>query len=207
MYLISLYPQQPYFYFSHLYKYSRILNYLYYLEQYSFIFRKRLYIYMDSLILGLDPGSTIGYAILNLNGELIKIESLRNSSIDKTISKVNELGKIVIIGTDVSPVPKFVDKVASNLGAEVIEPNESLLLKYKNKVTKEFLKDKNIKIKNKHELDALAAALIAFKHYQPLFNRIDNHLNKINKNYLNNKIKNTVLTKKISIKNAIEKYG
>lgn len=161
---------------------------------------------MESLILGLDPGSTVGYAVLNLKGELIKIESLRNTDINETISKVNELGKIVLIGTDVSPAPKFVDKVASNLGAEVVEPKDNLLLKYKNKVTKEFLKDNDIKLKNKHELDALAAALIAFKHYQPLFNRIDNHLNQINKNYLNNKIRNTVLTKKISIKKAIEKY-
>ena len=161
---------------------------------------------MELLILGLDPGSTIGYAVLNLEGKLVKIESSRNSSLNQTISKVNKLGKIVVIGTDVTPAPKFVDKAASNLGAEVIEPKDDLLLKYKKKLTKEFLKDKDIKIKNKHELDALAAALNAFKHYKPLFNKIDNHLNQINKEYLNNKIKNTVLVNKISIKKALEKY-
>ncbi len=159
---------------------------------------------MESLILGLDPGSTIGYAVLDLDGRLVKIESLRNCDLNKAVSKINKLGKIIVVGTDVNPVPKFVDKVASNFGAKVIEPKDDLQLKYKHKVTKEFLKDKKIKIKNKHELDALAAALIAFKHYQPLFNKIDNHLNQINKNYLNKKIKNSVLIKEIPIKKAID---
>ncbi len=162
---------------------------------------------MELIILGLDPGSTIGYAALNLDGELLKIESSKNSNLNQTISKVNMLGKIVVVGTDVNPAPKFVGKVASNLGAEIVEPKDDLLLKYKKKLTKEFLKDKEIKIKNKHELDALAAALAAFKHYKPLFNKIDNHLNQINKLYLNKKIKNTVLVNKMSIKKALEKYG
>lgn len=162
---------------------------------------------MELLILGLDPGSTVGYAALNLNGQLVKIESIRNSDLGKTISRVNKLGKIVAVGTDVHPVPKFVNKLASNLGANIVEPKDDLLLKYKKRLTKEFLKDKEIKLKNKHELDALAAALAAFKHYKPLFNKIDNHLNQINKLYLNQKIKNTVLTKNISIKEALEKHG
>ena len=114
------------------------------------------------------------------------------------------MGKVVAVGTDVSPVPKFVDKFASNFGAKIIEPKNDLQLRYKKKLTKEYLKDKNIKVKNKHELDALAAALVAFKHYQPLFNKINNHLNQINKEYLNKEIKNTVLRKEIPIKRAID---
>ena len=162
---------------------------------------------MESLILGLDPGSTIGFALLDLNGKLIEIKSLRNSDIGKVIFEINKLGgKIIVVGTDVNPVPKFVDKVASNFGAKIIEPKEDVNLKYKKKLTKEFLKDKEIKLKNKHEIDALAAALIAFKHYQPLFNKIDSHLNQINKLYLNKKIKKTVVTKELSIKRALEKY-
>ncbi len=159
---------------------------------------------MESLILGIDPGSTIGFAVLDLDGKLVKIDSLRNCDLNKAVSKIRGLGKIIAVGTDVKPAPKFVDKFASNFGAKIIEPKDDLQLKYKHKVTKEFLKNKKIKVKNKHELDALAAALIAFKHYQPLFNKIDNHLNQINKNYLNKKIKNTVLTKEIPIKKAID---
>ena len=159
---------------------------------------------MESLILGIDPGSTVGYAALDLDGNLVKLESLRNCDLNKAVSKINKLGKIVVIGTDVNPVPKFVDKIASNFGAKVIEPRDDLQLKYKKKLTKEFLRDNKIKVKNKHELDALAAALVAFKHYQPLFNRIDNHLNQINKNHLNKKIKNIVLINEIPIKIAID---
>ena len=159
---------------------------------------------MESLILGIDPGSTIGYAVLDLDGKLVKLDSLRNSDLNKTVSKINGLGKVVAVGTDVSPVPKFVDNFASNFGAKIIEPKNDLQLRYKKKLTKEYLKDKNIKVKNKHELDALAAALVAFKHYQPLFNKINNHLNQINKEYLNKEIKNTVLRKEIPIKRAID---
>ena len=159
---------------------------------------------MELLILGLDPGSTVGYAALNLDGELIKLDSMRNCDLGRVISIINSLGNIIAVGTDVTPVPKFVDKFASNFGAKIIEPKDDLLLKYKKKVTKEFLKDKDIKVKNKHELDALAAALAAFKHYQPLFNKIDNHLNQMNKSYLNKSVKNKVLKNSISIKKAVE---
>ncbi|MEK6937048.1 MAG: DUF460 domain-containing protein [Nanoarchaeota archaeon] len=159
---------------------------------------------MESLILGIDPGSTIGFAVLDLDGKLIKLESLRNCDLNKAVSKINGLGKIIAVGTDVKPVPKFVGKFASNFGAKVIEPKDDLQFKYKQKVTKEFLKDKKVRIKNKHEMDALAAALFAFKHYQPLFNKINNHLNQINKGYLNKEIKNSVLRKEIPIKRAIE---
>lgn len=161
---------------------------------------------MELLILGLDPGSTVGFAALNLDGELVTLDSVRNCDLAHAISKINPLGKIIVVGTDVTPVPKFVNKFASNFGAKIIEPKDDLLLKYKKKVTKEFLKNQDIKVKNKHELDALAAALAAFKHYKPLFNKIDNHLNQINKLYLKKNIKNSVLTNDVPIKKALEEY-
>ena len=158
---------------------------------------------MESLILGIDPGSIIGYAVLDIEGKLLKLDSLQNSDLSKIISKINCLGKIVVVGTDINPAPKFVDKFASNFGAKIIVPKNDLLLKYKRKLINNFLKNKDIKIKNKHQLDALAVALIAFKHYQPLFNKIDNNLNNENKIRFGKKIKNTVILKRIPIKKAL----
>ncbi|MBI2671794.1 DUF460 domain-containing protein [Candidatus Woesearchaeota archaeon] len=159
---------------------------------------------MNSLILGIDPGSTIGYAVLDFDGNLLHLGSVRNSNISNVISKIKNYGKVAVVGADVNPAPKFVNKFASNFGAELITPKDNPLFRHKQKLAKEFLKDKKIKTKDRHQMAALAAALIAFKHYQPLFNRINNHLVQVNKEKLIKEVRNTVILEKVSIKKALE---
>ena len=157
----------------------------------------------ELLILGIDPGSTVGFSVLNLDGDLLLLDSLKNVDLNSVVIKARDIGKVFIIGTDVNPAPKAVSKVATNYGATVIEPKEDLQMRYKRKLVK-FLRDKDVKIRNKHELDALAASILAYKHYQPLFNKIVTKLNSNDKIHLTNKVRDLVLKENLSIKRALE---
>ena len=123
---------------------------------------------MDGYILGLDPGTRVGYALLDLYGNIVDIDSFKgdlNEAIFRT-SKYN----ILVVGTDVCKIPRFVGRFASRIGAQVVFPENNLLFYEKRKKTKEYLKKLDIKLKNKHEMDALAAALIAYRGFKSLFN-------------------------------------
>ena len=45
------------------------------------------------LIVGIDPGVTVGYALLDINGNVIKLYSSKELDLDKLISKIIEIMK------------------------------------------------------------------------------------------------------------------
>jgi len=157
------------------------------------------------MILGIDPGNTVGYALLTLNGRLIKSGSSRNSSLIKVANEVNPLGKIIIVGTDVTPEPTFAKNLSTLLGAKLLIPDHKLLIKEKRKLVNNFLKknEEFIKLKNKHEKDALAAALYCYKRLRSLFTRVEGYLKDVDKEYLINKTIEAVVLYKMPIKNAV----
>ncbi|MEK6922835.1 MAG: DUF460 domain-containing protein [Nanoarchaeota archaeon] len=156
---------------------------------------------MNGYIIGLDPGSKVGYAVLDLEGNLIEVDSFKGG-IDRTISEIHKHGKVLLIGTDVMRVPKFVKKVSSQLGARVIAPEYDLLYCEKKKKTNRYLRKINIKLKDRHQLAALAAALIAYRQVKGLFNKIDNE---IKDESVSSKVKSLVLIENIPIKHALKK--
>ena len=64
-------------------------------------------------------------------------------------------------------------------------------------MTKEF------RAKNAHQKDALAAALLAYRQYEPVLKRIDKTLRREGKEAFAEKVKSVVITRKISIKKAM----
>jgi len=152
---------------------------------------------MRCYILGLDPGSTIGYALLDLDGNLIVVDSFKGT-LNEAIEKITSYGRVVIIGTDVCKVSKAVDRIATLTGANIVYPDRDLLFYDKRKKTKEYLKLKNTKLKDKHQMDALASALFAYKHYCNLFNRINNEYD----SEVSENIKREILINNLPIKKA-----
>ena len=75
------------------------------------------------------------------------------------------------------------------------------------KIAKEYLKDKKytekIRIENKHQRDSLTGAILAYRNYKTLFNKIDNDLIQKNKHYLSEDVKILVIMKNCPIKKAI----
>ncbi len=160
----------------------------------------------ELIIAGIDPGTTTSYALLDLKGNLIKINSYRNIPLSSIIKETIPFGDIIIVGADVNPVPNFVERYASSVGAKLIIPNHKLFSKEKRKLVEQFIKEKEIKIKfNKHEIDALASAIYSLKRLKALFLKIDRYLKEINNIEISNKVKKKVLLEDINIKNAIKK--
>ena len=160
---------------------------------------------MDKLIIiGVDPGTTKGYAVLDLNGDILEVKSSKKFDINTITKETFKFGKPILIGTDVNKIPNFVKKIASSLGTKIFRPESNLTSNHKNKLVKKFLKEKNFEIKNKHENDALISAVLAYKSIKPLLNKIEN---KYDNKDLIEEIKNLVLKDNINIKTAENLIG
>ena len=152
------------------------------------------------IIIGVDPGTTVGYAVLDIEGNILAIGSKKELSLSKLISKIISLGKPVVVGCDVTPVPGFVNKFSIKLGCKLIEPDRDLLVKEKEILVSEF-KDK---YKNSHQRDALASALYAFEILAPIISKTIRRIKKQKKSEILYQVINLVLTKDLSIQAAID---
>ena len=52
-------------------------------------------------IVGIDPGTTVGIAILSLDGELLYLKSFRGIAPDEVVKLIAEYGKPAVIASDV----------------------------------------------------------------------------------------------------------
>lgn len=150
------------------------------------------------IIIGIDPGTTTAFSILDVNGNLLKIASYKNLGLSALISMVMPYGNIMLVGTDKKNCPKFIENFAVKTGARIVTPKQDLLVSEKKKLLK------GIKTKNSHEADSLASAIFAYKDVYPLFKKVDSFLSRKGKNHLSNKIKKIVLMKNMSITDAIK---
>ena len=114
------------------------------------------------VIVGLDPGIYTALVILDLKGNVIFEcvgKELGEREVVKTIA---EIGKPIIVATDVRRVPKLVKKTAARFNAKVFKPSKDLPVKLKHK-SKE----------DPHLRDAYTAAIMAYKHYENTFRSIE----------------------------------
>jgi len=151
------------------------------------------------LIVGIDPGTTVGYAVLDIQGNIIESGSAKEFALDQLISKIIEIGTALIVGCDKAKVPDFAASFATKLGARIVCPDEDLLVEEKRKLTEK------IKCNNTHEMDATASALFAWKNVEQLFKKIDIFLAKQNKQHFADQIKTIVIKNNLSIKSALKK--
>ncbi|MBI5392219.1 DUF460 domain-containing protein [Candidatus Woesearchaeota archaeon] len=162
---------------------------------------------MDALvIIGIDPGTHCAFAVLDLDGKILKINSARNYGINNMTKDILQEGKAFLLGSDVAPSPVTTKKIARRIGAEIIEPEQSLRVQEKIKMVDEYLKKQTsyIKIQNKHEHDALAAAVYAWKKIRMRLIKIEENCRQQKKEYLIQKIREKVLLEKIPITKAIK---
>ncbi len=150
-----------------------------------------------NLIVGIDPGTTAAYAILGIDGRKIALRSSKELSLDIIIREVSQRGMPLIVGTDRKKCPQMVNKFAAKTGAAKAVPCYDVPETEKNALTR------GMETANNHQKDALAAALLAYRQYEPLLLRINKTLAKEQKTGLNGEVANIVINKKISIKKAL----
>jgi predicted RNase H-like nuclease (RuvC/YqgF family) len=150
------------------------------------------------LIVGIDPGTTAAYSILDISGKVIKTGSKKEFPLSELISEVIKYGKPLIVGCDKNPAPEFVEKFATKVGAKLIVPGKDILVEEKKELTKD------IETANMHELDALASSLYAFKSIKPLLDKIDRFLAEGKKQNIADEVKEIVLINEIAIMSVID---
>jgi predicted RNase H-like nuclease (RuvC/YqgF family) len=93
-------------------------------------------------------------------------------------------GKPLIVATDKRPTPKNVEKLAKSLSAKLYFPLETMSIHEKIEIVKKY----DIKVKNDHERDAVAAAFKAYKQYVSLLRKINTSLSSLGLNHIYNKV-------------------
>ncbi len=151
------------------------------------------------MIVGIDPGTTVGWAAIDWDGKIIAKGSQREFDRDALVKRLVELGHVVLVGTDKAKVPSFVQEVATSVGAVVLSPQEDLKVDEKRNMTRPVSG-------NAHELDALAAAIFALRRKEVLVRKIRQTLERVKKVSLFEEVVDLVLRERVSIKTALDAF-
>ncbi|MFB6088857.1 MAG: DUF460 domain-containing protein [Candidatus Aenigmatarchaeota archaeon] len=128
----------------------------------------------DKLIVGIDPGTTAGVALINLNGKLIDVKSGRDFGKEKIIAYIISKGSPVMMATDKKKVPSTVEKISRSFDVKLVSPDKDLSQEEKDELVGD------VGINDSHQLDALASALYAYKIHSENLNKIEETMQKLN---------------------------
>ncbi|UPM42077.1 DUF460 domain-containing protein [Halocatena salina] len=120
----------------------------------------------DHVLVGIDPGTTTGIAIVGLGGTVLDVSSTRTGDTADVIEWIIERGRPIVVAADVTPIPETVEKIRRSFDAAAWTPERDLPIDRKQHRTRENSYD------NDHERDAMAAALFAFDDHEDQFERI-----------------------------------
>ena len=138
------------------------------------------------IIVGLDPGMTVGVAILDLSGEILSVNSCKEVSRAEITKHIISFGKTVLVATDVHQPPRMVKKMAAALNSKIYAPYRDLAVSAKTEMVDDYIHHDNRVLvhrsgdvepvslpRNAHERDALAAAIQGYKKYQKKLEQIE----------------------------------
>jgi len=148
---------------------------------------------MRRLIVGVDPGVTVGLAALSLDGTPLFVDSKRDWSFSSLIHKIMELGEPAIISSDVSPASDLLERLSVKLNAVLFVPSISMGADEKHQTARAYVEQYGLKLKNAHEVDALAAAVKAYQHYRSKFEHVEARIKKLGLKVSVDEVKNLVV--------------
>ncbi len=150
------------------------------------------------IIVGLDPGTTIGYSILDLTGRIIEAKSIKNIDLGRLISRIIQSGNPLAVGCDKKHVPALVERFSIKVGARLITPDHDLLVKEKREIIG------NAKTNDAHQLDSLASAFYAYSKLRSVLRKIKFFIEKNKKEKIANEIYKLVIKNRLSIHYAVD---
>ena len=118
------------------------------------------------LIVGIDPGTTTAFAALDLDGNLLHLQSSRQMNMGDVIESLYRVGKPLIIASDVQDMPFSVEKIRRAFSAIAYTPKQDVSVETKLELAAPF------PYGNDHERDALSAALDAYRQYRHKFQNL-----------------------------------
>ena len=114
----------------------------------------------NALIVGIDPGSTLGLCVIDMSGKSQGIFSFKDARLHDVINKILEFGMPVVISCDKKKIPSYISKVSRKLGCRIISPERDLLVSDKKRLV--IKSGCSLRIDNSHQRDACASAFYAF---------------------------------------------
>lgn len=154
-----------------------------------------------AVVVGIDPGTTTGVAVVDLEGRLCEVYSARSFSVKDVLSSLIKYHPILVVASDVTPAPRFVEKISASLNSVLYTPHQTLsVAEKKSLVDARFTRDSYA---NSHERDALVAALKAYNHFKPKLEHVDKKLEQFNLPGLSDTVKGLTI-KGVSIDRAIK---
>ncbi len=129
---------------------------------------------LKNVILGLDPGTTTGIAILDCNrGNVLYLGSKRECGISEIIRISTKFGKVSCVAADVIPAPAMVERVAKITGAKLLTPSVLTTAAQKRNYLQDYSDlTVNYSHLNSHERDALFGALKGYNLLKPQFQKV-----------------------------------
>jgi len=128
------------------------------------------------LIVGIDPGTTTGVAILDLSGKVLHLSSGRGLTRGQISRTVSEYGHALVIATDVTPPPALISKLAASHSAILFRPDRSLKTSEKMEMTERVAAEQGVKASDTHQRDSLAAAVKAYSFYRNKLEQAASHV-------------------------------
>ncbi|NIO21839.1 MAG: DUF460 domain-containing protein [Candidatus Aenigmarchaeota archaeon] len=130
----------------------------------------------EILIGGIDVGLHTSIALLDLNGEIVCLDTLVHPKNSQTLDHMMDCGNVLVLSTDRAKPPSQMKKIASSISAKLILPAKNMTKKKKRLLILDFLEEE-IKM-NDHEKAALASAIFAYKRFRPNFKKLHDRLEK-----------------------------
>lgn len=101
----------------------------------------------------------MGLAFLDVEGNVLDIESGKNLSVNDAIWEIEQRGDLLILASDRNPLPYTIKKISAAFPCKLYYPDKSLTKMEKEDLTRVY------RSLNNHERDALAAALKAYNFF------------------------------------------
>ena len=151
----------------------------------------------DLIVVGADPGINFGLAILDIDKNLLFINSVRNLGVGGACEIITKFGKPIFIATDKAKAPGTLTKIASTFHIQVWSPREDMKLETKQKILENYEKERGLELnQDSHALDALAAALSAYQSLSRTLSNIDKNLSSLGLSQYARDVKYLILSKR-----------
>ena len=155
------------------------------------------------VIVGIDPGLSVGIAVLGLDGTPISIVTRRGADRTEIINYLRGIGKPTIIATDSTPIPEIVKKISAAFKARIFSPGKQVSAEEKKHIASLYANRFNIKVLDSHSRDALAAAYLAFRDLSSKLAELEERLDRMGVSVSVDKVKRLVI-EGMSVSDAIE---
>ncbi len=111
------------------------------------------------LIVGVDPGKTVGIACVSLDGSLVMSAHMEFAGFEWMIRRISEVGEPSIVASDRKEASTAVRRVCAAFNATLYQPKSDISASEKRRVARDN------GISDPHERDACAAAVDAYNAY------------------------------------------